>query len=585
MNDSQKLLAEYVKNGSESAFRDLVARYINLVHSTALRLVQGDAHLAEDVTQTVFVDLARKARTLPPQVMLGGWLHRDTCFVAGTTMRGERRRHFRERQAVAMNIPEDHTPANLALVAPILDEAINQLEPDDRAAILLRYFEQLEFRAVGEKMGSSEDAARMRVTRALDKLHALLKNRGVVFSAAALGAALTTEAVTAAPFGLAATVSSAALASITAGGLAGSLLNLMKMTTFKIGAAAVLTVAALASMGIQNKSLAKLREENNTLQQQVAQLAPLQLENQRLSDLTSHAHADSAPAEGQVREIARLRADVARLRQQTNELGKGLTGLRPNLPKNPKDRFHNMTMKAFARFMASVVNAPVANQTGLTGTYDIDMTPPRLREEPVEIEGVRRILRDELGLQLVEFSGPFTPEEEHDGDQRMTTIRLPDGTFTNVLQLPDGSLANLSAVHSPTPSKEGFAIRVDHSGAPGLNPSTSEGAADKVFGAQNQSQLTEGGPEPAQSSEAPEDAATAKRNACIHKLRMIDGAKQQWALEYKKQVTDTPTEEELWPYLPKGANGEFPGCPDGGVYTIHSMGELPTCSIKGHALP
>ena len=164
MDDSQKLLADYVKNGSESAFRDLVARYINLVHSTAIRLVNGDAHLAEDIAQTVFVHLARKAHTLPPDVMLGGWLHRDACFVAGTTMRGERRRHFRERQAVAMNVPEDHTAANLALVAPILDEAINQLEPDDRAAILLRFFEQLEFRAVGEKMGSNEDAARMRVT-------------------------------------------------------------------------------------------------------------------------------------------------------------------------------------------------------------------------------------------------------------------------------------------------------------------------------------------------------------------------------------------------------------------------------------
>src|ERR1700733_4366147 len=190
MDDSQKLLADYVKNGSESAFRNLVARYINLVHSTATRLVNGDGHLAEDITQTVFVDLARKAHTLPPQVMLGGWLHRDTCFVAGTTMRGERRRQFRERQAVAMNLPDDHTAANLALVAPILDEAINQLEPDDRSAILLRFFEQLEFRAVGEATGSSEDAARMRVTRALEKLHALLKNRGVAFSAAALSGAL-----------------------------------------------------------------------------------------------------------------------------------------------------------------------------------------------------------------------------------------------------------------------------------------------------------------------------------------------------------------------------------------------------------
>jgi DNA-directed RNA polymerase specialized sigma24 family protein len=82
MDESQQLLADYVKTGSESAFRGLVTRYINSVHSPALRLVNGDAHLAEDITQTVFVDLARKAHTLPTEVVLGGWLHRDACFVA-----------------------------------------------------------------------------------------------------------------------------------------------------------------------------------------------------------------------------------------------------------------------------------------------------------------------------------------------------------------------------------------------------------------------------------------------------------------------------------------------------------------------
>lgn len=82
MTDSQTLLAQYVAEGSEGAFRELVARYLDLVYSSARRLVNGDAHLAQDVAQTVFVDLARLARTLPRQVMLGGWLHRHTCFVA-----------------------------------------------------------------------------------------------------------------------------------------------------------------------------------------------------------------------------------------------------------------------------------------------------------------------------------------------------------------------------------------------------------------------------------------------------------------------------------------------------------------------
>src|ERR1700726_3164152 len=103
MTDSQQDNAEYAQSGSEAAFRELVTRYVDLVYSTALRLVNGDTHRAEDVAQTVFVDLARVARTLPKDVKLGGWLHRDTCFAASTLLRGERRRQFRERQAVEMN--------------------------------------------------------------------------------------------------------------------------------------------------------------------------------------------------------------------------------------------------------------------------------------------------------------------------------------------------------------------------------------------------------------------------------------------------------------------------------------------------
>jgi DNA-directed RNA polymerase specialized sigma24 family protein len=82
MTESQKLLAEYVGKGPETAFRELVSRYVDLVYSTALRLVEGDAHRAQDVTQTVFIDLARQASKLSSDSMLGGWLHRDTCFVA-----------------------------------------------------------------------------------------------------------------------------------------------------------------------------------------------------------------------------------------------------------------------------------------------------------------------------------------------------------------------------------------------------------------------------------------------------------------------------------------------------------------------
>src|SRR6266705_3020047 len=100
MTDSQTLLEEYAQRGSEPAFTELVTRYMDFVHSTAVRLVNGDSHLAEDVTQTVFIHLARSAHRLCRPVMLGGWLHRDTCRVAAKVLRSQSRRQTREKQTV-----------------------------------------------------------------------------------------------------------------------------------------------------------------------------------------------------------------------------------------------------------------------------------------------------------------------------------------------------------------------------------------------------------------------------------------------------------------------------------------------------
>ena len=248
MTDQQTLLAEYAGNGSEAAFRDLVSRYINFVHSIAVRLVGEDRYLAEDVTQTVFIHLARNAHRLTGNVMLGGWLHRDTCNVAAKILRGQRRRQARERQAVEMNAQHDHSKANLEQISPILDEAINQLGEEDRTAIVLRFFEQLDFRMVGEALGSSEEAARKRVTRALEKLHSVLKLRGVAFSAAVLGAVLAEEAVSAAPAGLAFAISGQALSNVAASaGMASGFLRLTTLTNAKLGLVVALGMAGVAT--------------------------------------------------------------------------------------------------------------------------------------------------------------------------------------------------------------------------------------------------------------------------------------------------------------------------------------------------
>jgi RNA polymerase sigma factor (sigma-70 family) len=311
MTENQQLLAEYAANGSETAFRELVARYINFVYSTARRLVGEHPHLAEDVTQVVFINLAKKGPTLSSGVLLGGWLHQHTFHVATKAVRSERRRQSREREAVEMNTLQDDSEANLRKLEPMLDEAITRLGNEDRSAILLRFFEHRDFHAVGEALGSNEDAARMRVKRALEKLHVLLKHRDATLSVGALGALLTTGAVTAAPTGLALTTARIALAGATAG--TGAILTIAKlMTTAKLKlfitglSIAVIASALLIYHGLQVGPGAELQPSP----QQTAQLsidhssaptgldrANVQLSRSPVPSIRPRATNTAAPAE------------------------------------------------------------------------------------------------------------------------------------------------------------------------------------------------------------------------------------------------------------------------------------------------
>jgi len=318
MTNSQQLLADYVKNGSETAFRKLVTHYIDLVFSTALRLVGGDAHRAEDVVQTVFIDLARQASKLSGGAMLGGWLHRDTCFVAAKIMRGERRRQFRESQAAEMNAL-NATETRFADIAPVLDDAINELGDADRKAILLRFYEQCDLRRVGEALGTSENAAQKRVMRALDQLHSRLTRQGIALSAAALGATLAAEAVSAAPAGLAISISGAALASVAVAGTTVTSLSMITMTNVKFAVISVLVITGAATPWlIQHQSEIKLREEIRALQQHSDELGQQRAENERLSQLL--AQPGSPLPNDQLRELLKLRSEVGLLRKATNGL-------------------------------------------------------------------------------------------------------------------------------------------------------------------------------------------------------------------------------------------------------------------------
>src|ERR1700709_84519 len=144
MNDDSTLLKGYSRDRSESDFAELVRRHVNLVYSAALRQVNGDVHLAQDATQLVFTDLARKADSLVNHRVLAGWLFTSTRFAAAKLVRGEQRRRLREQEVQSMQ--EIFTPDNAASLdweraRPVLDNALAELSERDRDAILLRYLE------------------------------------------------------------------------------------------------------------------------------------------------------------------------------------------------------------------------------------------------------------------------------------------------------------------------------------------------------------------------------------------------------------------------------------------------------------
>lgn len=197
MHDWQ-LLREYVEHNSQPAFTELVERHANLVYSTCLRET-GDAALAEDVAQVVFLILARKAASLREGTVLAGWLFQTARFSSKNAMKQERRRHQREQKAAEQMISESEANPGWADIEPLLHSGLGILGAQERDAVLLRFFENRSLRETGAALGISEDAARMRVTRALEKLRRHFARHGFAASVALLTALLSEHAVHAAP--------------------------------------------------------------------------------------------------------------------------------------------------------------------------------------------------------------------------------------------------------------------------------------------------------------------------------------------------------------------------------------------------
>jgi RNA polymerase sigma factor (sigma-70 family) len=374
------LLAEFVKNGSESAFAALVARYVNLVYSTALRHTNNPHH-AEETTQAVFILLARKAGSISSKVVLSGWLYQAARLTAANHRRDNQRRQQREQQAImesALNVPADEP---WKLIAPILDEAMSALGVTDRDAVLLRYFENKPLAEVGAALGVSEAAAEKRVSRALERLHAMLTRRGVALGATAIAGAITANAVQAAPAALAASITPAALTATSLTSATVAMTALQKIAVTAVLAATIGGgIYAAKQASDAHKELRELQAQQAPMVEQIRQLqTSLTDATNRLTDLT----AENSELKSGRMEVLKLRGEVTALRTQLASLQNGRLETTNGVGETLHVRTFRINPRAFLEKADSALGHPVnSTPTQITAGYfaskGIKLEPPKL---------------------------------------------------------------------------------------------------------------------------------------------------------------------------------------------------------------
>lgn len=321
------LLRAYAERKVEAAFTELARRHTDFVYSAAIRMVR-DPHLAEDVTQAVFIALAKQASNLAERPTLVGWLHRTAQNIAAQTVRSIERRRAREQKAVAMNELNSSSPeASWEQIESHLDAALGELTASDRDAVLLRYFKKKSATEMADILGISDEAAQKRLNRAVEKLRKCFAKRKITVGAAGLTALIAANAVQSAPAALSATLAAGAFGGTAAAPpLVAATTQIIAMTTIHKTLIAVI-IALLAGASIyKTHQAAQLRQQIRALQQQQAPLAQeMQSLKSRLSDATNRlaalvAENSQDKSDSRQNELLKLRGEVTRLGRDAEQV-------------------------------------------------------------------------------------------------------------------------------------------------------------------------------------------------------------------------------------------------------------------------
>ena len=415
MSNDQELLRQYVEGRSEDAFTHLVKEHLNLVYSAALRQVNGDRALAEDLAQAVFTELARQSGKLLGHPSLAGWLYTTVRHMAANVRRAEQRRRDREEEAQSMNplLSEDASGQMWQQIQPVLDDVLHELKDVERTAVVLRFLENRSLREVGAALGLHENAARMRVDRALEKMRALLARRGIASTVSGLTAALAVGVVTPAPEALAATIASAALATGAVASPATTLTWLKLMSVSKTSLMGALVVFGVALPSWQQHRLQKVRAQNEQLlvrsaelNSQQAEIAALRTEVERLRS----AGADQT-------ELARLRQWQAQTEPELLRL-RGMAGVARRANAEAESLRGQLT-RQISESGPSPVSGAMADAMKLAMDHQVETRLSRLKASlnltAEQEESARDILKRQAqamsaGMQQA-FSGKFDKEE------------------------------------------------------------------------------------------------------------------------------------------------------------------------------